>query len=99
MSGTKIPDHGTTLNIVYRGHGLKNLKRVEVIKPRRQGTKFAKDEKSKICDDYLKFLQQGIPKERIYEMLCQHYERGEFSIKKVIKECKQTRDGHEGSDA
>jgi site-specific DNA-methyltransferase (adenine-specific) len=87
--GDRDSDDETTLNFVYRGHGLKDLKQVEVIKPRRQGTKFAKDEKRRIYEDYLKFRQQRIPQGRIYEMLCEHYERGECSIQKVVKEFKQ----------
>jgi hypothetical protein len=46
----------------------------------------ARDEKRRIYEDYLKLSQKGIPKATIHDMLCDHYERGEFSIKKVIKE-------------
>jgi DNA modification methylase len=87
--GDKDSGEGTKLNRMKRGYGLKDLKKVEIVKPRRQGTKFTRDEKRRIYEDYLKFSKQGIPKAKIYEILTEHYERGEFSIKKVIKEFKQ----------
>lgn len=87
--GDKESEAGTKLTTVKRGHGLKDLKKVEVIKPRRQGTKFAREEKRRIYEDYLKFRQQRIPKATIYQVLCDHYERGEFSIRKVIKSSKK----------
>ncbi len=89
--GDRYSDDGTRLTMMERGHGLRDLKRVEVIKPRRQGAKYTPDEKRRIYEDYWKFLHQGIPKRTIYEMLCQHYERGEFSIQKVIREFERRR--------
>jgi site-specific DNA-methyltransferase (adenine-specific) len=83
--GDQDSDAGTTLTTVYSGHGLKDLKSVEVIKPRRQGTKFGRDEKRRIYEDYLTLSHRGVGQSTIYQMLCDRYERGEFSIQKVIK--------------
>jgi len=73
-------------NIEY-GCDLKNLKKVENLKPLNQGKKITKEEIDSIKKDYLLMLEKGFKKGNIHLELQKKYGRGRFAIKNILDKC------------
>jgi len=62
---------------------------IKVDVPNRQGSKFEPNEKQEIYNDYSRLIKEGIKKKDIMKVLMEQYERGYWSIQRVIDDHKK----------
>ena len=66
------------------GKGLETLKKVEIIKPKKQGKKITDEDKLGIFKDYEDLVTKKKNKKDVTEYLQKKYERGKFAIKNIL---------------
>jgi hypothetical protein len=66
------------------GKGLETLKKVKIIKPKKQGKKITDEDKLGIFKDYEDLVTKEKNKKDVTEFLQKKYERGKFSIKNIL---------------
>ena len=66
------------------GKGLETLKKVKIIKPKKQGKKITDEDKLGIFKDYEDLVTKKKNKKDVTEFLQKKYERGKFSIKNIL---------------
>jgi site-specific DNA-methyltransferase (adenine-specific) len=81
--------HEARLAAIEYGIGLRSLKAPEVQLPEKMGKRFEEGEKERIWKDFQDLTREGSMKlSQVYTTLQERYQRGKFSIKKVIDQLK-----------